>query len=418
MTPLNITTDAPPEKVQTGDNTVAFIGAGFDRSLIRIGTNTDTVYRLDDAPQPKEAVTTAKPSLQEYAEHVKTEVQDLGYRAGLFAPGDTLFKLHYETGKHTLADLDGLSEDEEASKRRSLVNMARAMAVLNFRIVIEGFADRQMYGGTGTTESDNLNVRLGYDRANYIRDFLVANGAPLNLISTRSRGEQAAADDGDSRGQANREFRKVEISTPDRTHYWLFVHGSGGEPNLMDPPDPDRRGDASDANGTIYLFKHSALALGDKKVTVDGTDFGLRGSAAGGHPPGSPEAYAKNLSDDINGNDAAGLKASHTANVVTIMRDGDRFQLTLVTTERRQIELSGTSGVTVTTQFSRTRSTNLTRQNTGNRTVAVGASLDVRFSRQFEMNVTGNSQISARLVSIPAPPQFLDTIRGFLDGEE
>jgi len=153
-------------------------------------------------------------------------------------------------------------------------------------------------------------------------------------------------------------------------------------------------------------------------VTVESIDFPFRGAAIGGHILESPEAYAKNLADDINGNSSANLKASVLRNVVTISRDGDKFQLTLVSSEQRQITLSGTSGITVTEAFSRTRSSNLTRQNTGNRTVAVGASLDVGYSRKFEMNVTGNSSISARLVSIPAPAQFLETIQSFLNPDE
>ena len=66
-------------------------------------------------------------------------------------------------------------------------------------------------------------------------------------------------------------------------------------------------------------------------------------------------------------------------------------------------------------RFSRSRTERTTQQRTGNQTVAVGASLDIHYSRKFEMNVTGNSAISARLVSVPAPPQFLETVREFLE---
>lgn len=101
--------------------------------------------------------------------------------------------------------------------------------------------------------------------------------------------------------------------------------------------------------------------------------------------------------------------------MVTVFGKTAPFTLTLVTAESRQIELSGRDGVSVTSAFTRRTTTSATRQNTGNRTVAIGASVDVRYGRQFEMNVTGNSSISARLVSIPAPPQFLETIKDFLD---
>jgi hypothetical protein len=193
----------------------------------------------------------------------------------------------------------------------------------------------------------------------------------------------------------------------------VFVHANGAEPNL-NAVTPNMVGNSSSDNGFIYLYKPSPLNL-TGGVTIDGTTFNYRGTAAGSFAANSPEAYARNLADDINANTAAALQASANANVVTVSKNGDKFQLTLVTSNNRNITLTGSSGVTVTTQFSRSSSSNLTRQNTGNRAVAVGASLDVRFSRQFEMNVTGNSSISARLVSIPAPPQFLETIRSFLN---
>ncbi len=49
-----------------------------------------------------------------------------------------------------------------------------------------------------------------------------------------------------------------------------------------------------------------------------------------------------------------------------------------------------------------------------NTTVAAGLSLDVAFARRFGMEVTGNSRINARLVSLPAPVALLDEIRTFL----
>jgi hypothetical protein len=176
------------------------------------------------------------------------------------------------------------------------------------------------------------------------------------------------------------------------------------------------RADNSSANGFIFLYKPSPLDLEEnhKTVTIEGTVFPFRGAAAGTFAASTPEAYALNLATDINANQAAQLQASASANVVTVSRNGDPFKLILVTSSNRNITLSGTSGITVSEQFSRSQTSSLTQQNTGNRAVAFGASLDVRSSRQFEMNVTGNSAISARLVSIPAPPQFLETIREFL----
>lgn len=43
---------------------------------------------------------------------------------------------------------------------------------------------------------------------------------------------------------------------------------------------------------------------------------------------------------------------------------------------------------------------------------ALGASVDFRMSRQFEMSMEGNSSMSARLVSVPAPTGFVEYLQG------
>lgn len=399
---LDIQTDASDSEVKTTPRTVAFLSGGHDRGIIRVGKNEATDYTLDDSPATS-ASTTAQADLAAYAAHVASTVAAQGYNTRHIAPNAPVLQLLFETGRH----------DVNPNSYESLRNLAQAMRELNFAVEIEGFADRQVYA----SNSDALNAQLGNNRANEVRSILIANGAPSNLITVRpSRGDRAAADNGDTRGRDNPNFRKVDITTPGRTAHWVFVHARAGGPNL-NGVTPDKRADTGNENGFIHLFRPSPLNLSGKSVTIEGTNFPFRGTAAGSFAANSPEAYAKNLADDINGHASADLQASASANVVTVNRKGDEFQLTLVTSSNRDISLSGTSGVTVTTQFSRTRSSSLTRQNSGNRAVAVGASLDVRYARQFEMNVTGNSSISARLVSIPAPPQFLETIREFLNKE-
>lgn len=51
-----------------------------------------------------------------------------------------------------------------------------------------------------------------------------------------------------------------------------------------------------------------------------------------------------------------------------------------------------------------------------NTAVAVGLNVEVGYQRRFGLEVTGNSRIAARLVSIPAPVELLDEIRTFLSG--
>ncbi len=404
---LTIETDAPSEKVHITDNTIAFLSAGFSSSIIRISSDADTNYTLNDSPSVSIS-TTAQGSLDTYAAHVSGLIEAEGYLTNLVSPNEPIATVQFDTGKATFI------AGNEDSDSKMLLNVAKAMIEMDLEVDIEGFTDRQRFADRN--RSDEYNVRLGNNRAKLLKRQLIANGVPEGKIHITGSGGDAAADHAnDSVGQDNQTFRKAEIHTRGRTDIWIFVHASSGGSNL-NAVTPNMIGDSGSSNGFIYLFAPAALAINDKKVTIDGTDFPLSSaSVSGGSTPGSARNYALNLTNDINGNASANLKASSSGNVVTVSKDGDKFQLTLFTTEQRQINLSGSEGITVTQQFTRTRTRNQTSENSGNRAVAVGASLDVSFSRKFEMNVSGNSSISARLVSIPAPPQFLETIQEFLN---
>lgn len=52
------------------------------------------------------------------------------------------------------------------------------------------------------------------------------------------------------------------------------------------------------------------------------------------------------------------------------------------------------------------------------RAMAWGGSIGVRYSRQFGVEITGNSAIRARLVAVPAPAELLDEIRDYLTNVE
>jgi hypothetical protein len=328
-------------------------------------------------------------------------VEGLGFEAMLFAPGDPVGTAFFDTGKRTLR-----SAHFDMFKRIALIGKDTGMV-----FTITGFADRQMFG----SNSEAQNVTLSENRAQEVRDYMIANGLPVSqaLLGT-SEGDAAAERAGNSSGQDNQDFRKAEVMRPDDGTYILKVTSTNASGTIVTSRiDPDKRGDAGTSNGFVFLRKKTTLSFdASDSVTIDGTDFDYKGNSDGNN--GTPEEFANNLARDINAHPSANLKASVQGAVVTVSKDGDAFNLTLVTTGSRNITLTGNSGVTVTSEFSRTTTSNQTQAATGNRTVAVGGSVDVGFSRKFEMDVTGNSSISARLVSIPAPPEFLATIKEYL----
>lgn len=404
-----ISTDAEPEKVATTDRTVAFKGGGFDRCVIQIDANSATDYEFNGSITVN---TTAQGALQAYADHVKTEVEGAGYTASLYAPTDPITTTHFKTGKHHLEtfSIDGTTYNDDMIQ--SLGYLAQFAKDHNFELEVKGFADAQRYRNQSPSESNQSNIDLGNCRADEVIRILLGQGLPANQVrritSEGSADAQAAGGTPD-----NVNFRKAEIRIKNRSVYYLLVR-SPNSGLTIESVTPDKTTPGTSGNGFAWLYRPQSLSLSGKKVTIEGTDFPFSGASAAGHAAGSPSAYAENLKNDINANASVDFSASAEANVVTVFGKSTPFRLTLVSSEERSIQISGTEGITVTRQFTRTESSSLTRQNTGNRTVAVGASLDVRFSRQFEMNVTGNSSISARLVSIPAPPEFLETIKTFL----
>jgi outer membrane protein OmpA-like peptidoglycan-associated protein len=111
-------------------------------------------------------------------------------------------------------------------------------------------------------------------------------------------------------------------------------------------------------------------------------------------------ATASNLATAVG--QVSGMQGTAAAAVVTVRGlSGTR----LATSNAQAFTLSATT-------LSGTRpSPQRTESNT---TVAVGLSVDVAHSRRFGVEVTGNSRIAARLVSLPAPVELLDEIRTFL----
>lgn len=409
--PLTITTDADPRHVAVGSNTVAFLSGTFSRGIVQVETDAATRYRLS-VTGPVEAVTTPQGSVPSYAQHVATTITAAGYDTVLVGPADPIGTVYFETGRHNITSTGPAVSTRNATIDQDLVRLAQGIRDMNLQVTVEGFTDAQPFRGASASQSTASNVELGQHRAEEVRNRLIANGAPAgNITIVQSRGSTDAIAAGGPID--NVLFRKAVVKTANRTAHWVFVHSRSGGPQL-DGVTPDHITTPAPGNGFIFLYQAAPLALAGKKVTIDGTDFALSGAAAGSLAAESPQAYARNLADAINHNATVDFTGSAEANVTTVLRKTQPIRLQLVTAESRNIALTGSQGITVTTEFTRTSNTSQTTQSTGNSTVAVGASLDLRFSRQFEQNVTGNSTISAKLVAIPAPPEFLSLVKTFL----
>jgi outer membrane protein OmpA-like peptidoglycan-associated protein len=396
---LTITETPNTDEVAVTPNSVAFTAVDSDYSIIRIGQTDTSEYKFSAAKKTGE--TTAQADVEAQANHVKAAVDALSFNTELFGPEVPVNEPTFDTGKANLR-----SGDLESLKRLAII--AKDM---NTTLTVTGFADRQLFANN----SEAQNITLSENRAKVVADYLKCHGVPESqIVLGNSEGDAAAERAGNTPGQDNQNFRKASVTRPNDGTFWLRVTESGSSGSIVEGQiSPDKRGDSGTTNGFIFLRKKRSINFdADDSVTIESIDFDYKGNSDGN--AGTPEEFAANLARDVNAHPSANLKASVQGSVVTVSKDGDPFNMTLVTTGSRNITLTGNSGVTITSEFSRTTTSNQTQASTGNRTVAVGGSVDIGFSRKFEMDVTGNSSISARLVSIPAPPEFLSTIKEYL----
>jgi hypothetical protein len=130
-----------------------------------------------------------------------------------------------------------------------------------------------------------------------------------------------------------------------------------------------------------------------------GNEFALGVSAA---------ETASNLADALNAGATAGtlpsgLRAQAAGNTVTLTGPSGTM---IGTSNRNAFLLSGSrlGG----------RGASTTRKESSERQLRA-LNVDAHLSVKHELNVSGSSTIKARLVAVPAPPQFLQAIGDYLD---
>lgn len=394
---VNPTVEPPHEQIVASANAVAFMAGGAQQGAIEV----EAVPAAPEEFQLKAGlvVTSAvMPTLDAYAADIATKIQALGYNAFVTQAGQVLSRINFDFDSALIRD-----QPDAARLRR----VARLLKASGLSVRVLGYTDR--------SGPSSYNVGLGNRRVAATIAYLQAQGvSAAQLQAVTSTGEQRWAQEGAPDGQQSEAHRLVEMVLVDNPKRYVFVDGD--DSHTLKPVLPDHTGGPTPGNGWVYVSDPAAvnLSAGGRKVVIRGVDFPLSGAAIDGLATHSGEAYARHLAQDVNAHPTVQVKAWATGHVCNLALAGDNFALELVSTEDREIALSATEDVTVTRQFSRSTTTHTTSQNTGNRTIAVGASLDYRSSRQFEQSVTGNSAISARLVSIPAPPEFLALVKDFL----
>lgn len=389
------TSTADDNHVVCSPNAVAFIGGGFANGLIRITDIPSEIetYTLNNDIEVDVDPAQGTDKLQ-HARNVTNAIEETAFDARLLESGKSSLSI--------LFDVDKAFIRSEFDDR--LRNFAGFLRATGLSCKVNGYAS--------TTASNKHNMDLSGDRAQAVKRRLIAHGVPESQLKKDFFGEEVWRAEEVPNNFEHQPHRVVKLLLETDDHF-IWVNGSGL--NQLGDVSPDQRGSDSNANGWVYVYNALDLSsINNKTITLKEQEITLSGAAVNNHAENSAEAFALNLANTINANNQLQVKASAVGNVTNLCNQSDSYTIILVTSSNGEFSLSGTDGIEIIREFSREQSASLTKENTGNRAIAVGASLDVRFSRQFEMNVTGNSSISARLVSIPAPPEFLETIKTFL----
>ena len=410
--PQKVSQDIADDEIVFTPNSVAFIGNKFNRGtiIIRENPSSSETYQLKNNTSVDVEPDT---DVKGFAAKVATAIDAIeGYTAKVYPHDQPLAEFYFGVNldfPYSNNDADKQRTNELSTKESSEIITLYAQVIKNKGIKMK------VIGHASRTGSNQLNQDLSNRRAENIKKLLVDSGAPAALITTEGRSfDEAPASEGE-----NPLRRKAEILVDESIHL-VFVNALQGHAINKTQVLPNKLADtATQGNGFIYVLSAINLTnLNNKQISIKGTHFTLSGDAINGLEANSPEAFAANLTKDVNALNALAVEATRRGHIAYLSNASDEVKLILVSESSREINLSGSDGVTVKTNFTRTQTQTTRKEREGNTTVAVGASLNVRYSRQFEMEITGNSSISARLVSVPPPTEFVESMQAILNDKK
>lgn len=400
--------------IKTDTAVVFYPTAGGSTAVIRIQDTPTSGSEHFAWAEGKTADVNAAANKLVYARAVAQAINDKGgFKARLLRDpvGSTL-----PVGGGTLgiALFDTGSDAIKTDAATELRDLSRLLVAGGQTVNIVGFTDR--------VQPEDRNTALGQRRADKVAEFLRKNGVPAAQIArVESRGEDRW--NGTTDEVRNQQFRRAEVMLAGSDDLFIMVDQAGAAA-LQDAPEPSHT-DGSQGNGFIVVRKFAAQAVDATAVKVgeSQTSVALKqdavADASGNLASGSPEAYAFNLARDVNAGSATHkVRATRTGSVVSFAGADDAVTIDLVTLSANDIRLEAAAGASVTKPLASIAAGPAASKDKPKIAVAVGISVDYRTSRQFEQSVSGNSMISARLVSVPAPVEFLDEIKKFLAPEK
>ncbi len=304
---------------------------------------------------------------------------------------DVEFGLNLKDGPSDSADLDHpftlASPDNMNHDKHPLIHQVLRLIQSqdpDAKITITGMTDPAGGNSTG-------NQSLAKRRAQKLKEYIFGSSAPVS-VKTNSV----------TNSSGNSDLLKRTATIELDADYIVFIDGlvdKNASPKKAEPK-PNRFVFAADTTSSNYPFLKLDVKYGTYVLQYhQNNDFEALLTSVKSILV--KDAYEKRVEDHYFLNDETMMK----------------FYLYTNESEDIAIEESSSSSSSENSSessyvYSKTRnektelSDNLTKKSENN-SFALGANVDFRMAKQFEMSMEGNSSMSARLVAVPAPPGFV-----------
>lgn len=254
---------------------------------------------------------------------------------------------------------------------------------------------------TGMTDpkggSNPKNKSLAKRRAEKVRDHIFGTGTLVNVGIEAITNESGDPD-------LLKRYAKIKLDSD----YMIFVGG-----NMKEEASPAK--ESSSANKFIYADDTDSPNLAFNTLKVNYGDLLLNFT----------ETTFSEVVDDVK---QAFTEQKHSYEATSEQRhyfldDNALVKFSMYTNQSEEIQVeyvdeNTSSGTEQTSSFFTGKTKNeksmlndATNSKNQDSSFALGASVDFRMSRQFEMSMEGNAAMSARLVSIPAPQGFVEFLQ-------
>jgi outer membrane protein OmpA-like peptidoglycan-associated protein len=286
------------------------------------------------------------------------------------APGPIDLEFYFDFDKRVM-DFD-YDQTVSTYDKRAVFNALGAILRTDPSLIIkiEGYTD-----GSGP---DNYNDHLSDDRCNALLNWLLAKGADLTQLQTHGNGESLAGTNQNPAAQ----FRKVTVILPPGRSY-IYYPVYNATPTFS----------VSTVN-TFLLPAATSFIVTNESAEQFESGESLYTSLAE-YESGNSSHFYSETREGI-------LHLLHKDTELTFMaysEDSENIEIVAEEGSEENIRVYNNENETE-------RIKNLATKNRTNRTFAAGASVDFRFSRQFEMSVEGSASMSAHMVAVPPPEAF------------